>query len=48
MEFHPLVAFDGATDDFLKAQLRPGNVYTSNGVIEFNQPLIEHYNKKFP
>lgn len=30
------------------AQLRPGNVYTSNGVVEFIQPLIEHYNKIFP
>lgn len=46
--FHPLVAFDGVTGDFLKAKLRPGNVYTSNGVIEFIQPLIEHYNEKFP
>src|SRR5690606_20649350 len=46
--FHPLVAFDGATGDFLKAQLRPGNVYTSNGIIEFIRPLIEHYNEKFP
>src|SRR5690625_3283576 len=46
--FHPLVAFDEISGDFLKAKLRPGNVYTSNGVIEFIQPLIEHYNKKFP
>ncbi|MDV2887442.1 transposase, partial [Alkalihalophilus pseudofirmus] len=46
--FHPLVAFDGVTGDFLKAQLRPGNVYTSNGVVEFVKPLIEHYNEKFP
>lgn len=46
--FHPLVAFDGITGDFLKAQLRPGNVYTSNGVVEFIKPLIEHYNKNFP
>jgi len=46
--YHPLVAFDGATGDFLKAKLRPGNVYTSNGVVEFIQPLIEHYNEKFP
>jgi len=46
--FHPLVAFDGVTGDFLKAQLRPGNVYTSNGVVEFIKPLIEHYNEKFP
>jgi hypothetical protein len=46
--FHPLVAFDGVTGDFLKAKLRPGNVYTSNGVVDFIQPLIEHYNEKFP
>lgn len=46
--FHPLVAFDGFTGDFLKAQLRPGNVYTSNGVVNFMRLLIEHYNKKFP
>ena len=45
--FHPLVAFDGITGDFLKASLRSGNVYTSNGVVEFIQPLIEHYNEKF-
>lgn len=46
--FHPLVAFDGITGDFLKAQLRPGNVYTSNGVIDFVEPLLKHYNEKFP
>lgn len=46
--FHPLVAFDGLTGDFLKAQLRPGNVYTSNGVVDFMRPVIEHYNEKFP
>lgn len=46
--FHPLVAFDGFTGDFLKAQLRPGNVYTSNGVVDFMRPLIEHYNQDFP
>ncbi|WP_368652261.1 IS1380 family transposase [Ornithinibacillus sp. 4-3] len=46
--FHPLVAFDGVTGDFIKAKLRPGNVYTSNGVVDFIQPLLEHYNEKFP
>lgn len=46
--FHPLVAFDGMTGDFLKAQLRPGNVYTSTGVVDFMRPLIEHYNQHFP
>jgi hypothetical protein len=46
--FHPFVAFDGITGDFLKVKLRPGNVYTSNGVVEFIKPLIEHDNEKFP
>lgn len=46
--FHPLVAFDGLTGDFLKAQLRPGNVYTSNGVVDFIRPLLKHYNQLFP
>lgn len=46
--YHPLVVFDGMTGDFLKAQLRPGNVYTSNGVVEFIRPLIAHYNETFP
>lgn len=48
MGFHPLVAFDGLTGDCLKAQLRPGNVYTSNGVVDFVQPLLAHYNQHFP
>ena len=30
--YHPLVAFDGLTGDFLKAELRSGNQYTSKGV----------------
>ncbi|QDI91889.1 IS1380 family transposase [Salicibibacter halophilus] len=46
--YHPLVAFDGITGDFMKAQLRPGNVYTSNGVVDFVKPLITHYNETFP
>ena len=29
--YHPLVAFDGLTGDFLKAELRSGNQYTSKG-----------------
>lgn len=46
--FHPLVAFDGITGDFLKAKLRPGNRYTSHGVVDFVQPILEHYNEHFP
>lgn len=44
----PLVVMDGLTGDFMKAKLRPGNIYTSNGVVDFIQPLVEHYNKNFP
>ncbi|MGL4713135.1 MAG: IS1380 family transposase [Shewanella sp.] len=46
--FHPLVAFDGLTGDFLKVKLRPGNVYTSNGVVTFIEETIQHYRKTFP
>jgi len=45
--FHPLLAFDGLTGDFLKAQLRLGNVYTSNCVVDFQRPLLENYNETF-
>ena len=46
--YHPLVAFDGITGDFLKAKLRSGNQYTSKGVKEFLKPLLEHYNQAIP
>lgn len=46
--YHPLVAFDGLTGAFLKAKLRSGNQYTSNGVKEFLEPLLEHYNQTIP
>lgn len=46
--YHPLVAFDGLTGDFLKAELRPGNVYTSKGVKDFLEPLLEHYCDTLP
>lgn len=46
--YHPLVAFDGLTGDFLKAELRSGNVYTSNGVGDFVRPLFEHYQETTP
>jgi len=46
--FHPLVAFDGLTGDFLKAELRAGNVYTSRQVTRFLGPLLNRYSKKYP
>lgn len=41
--YHPLLAFDGMTGLFLGAQLRPGNVYTSNGAEAFLHRLLEYY-----
>ena len=47
-DYHPLVAFDGLTGDFLKADLRSYNACTSNGVDDFVEPLFEHYNQVVP
>lgn len=46
--YHPLVAFDGQTGHFLKAQLRPGNVYTSTEIKPFLTPLLKHYQHTLP
>lgn len=43
--YHPLVAFDGFTGDFLKAELCSGNQYTSKRVKAFIEPLLHHYNE---
>ena len=44
--FHPIVVFTGA-GDCLAAELRPGNVHSPDGVLEFIQPLVERYRKRF-
>jgi hypothetical protein len=41
--YHPLLCYDGLTGDLLKAELRDGTVYSSNGVVEFMQPLLDEY-----
>lgn len=41
--YHPLVAFHDLTGLFLGAQLRPGNLYTSNGVDTFIEPILQHF-----
>ncbi|OJG56532.1 Spn1 transposase [Enterococcus italicus DSM 15952] len=46
--YHPLVAFNGLTGDFLKAELRPGNQYTSKGIKAFIEPLLSHYIEELP
>jgi len=46
--FHPLFCFDGLTGDCLKAELRPGNVYTSRDVASFMKPLFYRYEALAP
>ena len=46
--YHPLLCYDGLTGDLLKSQLRNGNVYTSNGVVEFLEPLLKEYIDQYP
>ena len=45
--YHPLLMFDGVTGDFIKAELRAGNVYTSRQVVRFIGPVIKRFNKKY-
>ena len=46
--YHPLVLFDGLTGDCLKIELRDGNVYTSNGVTNFIEPVLKEYDARYP
>jgi len=40
--FHPLFAFT-SEGDCLAAKLRPGNVHSADGVLEFIKPIVERY-----
>lgn len=46
--YHPLVAYDGITGDLLKIQLRDGTDYSSTGVLEFLQPLLDEFCEDYP
>jgi hypothetical protein len=46
--YHPLLCYDGLTGDLLKAELRDGTAYSSTGVVEFMQPLLDEYLTNFP
>ena len=46
--YHPLVCYDGLTGDLIKIQLRDGTQYSSTGVVEFLQPILDEYLKDFP
>lgn len=40
---HPLVCYDGITRDLIKIQLRDGTQYSSTGVVDFLQPILDEY-----
>lgn len=46
--YHPLLCYDGLTGDLLKAELRNGSDYSSTGVVDFMQPLLDEYSKEYP
>ena len=46
--YHPLLCYDGLNGDLLKAELRDGTVYTSNGATDFLEPLLLEYMENYP
>lgn len=46
--YHPLFLFDGLTGDCIKAELRDGNVYTSNNVKDFIESVLKKYDNQYP
>lgn len=47
-EYHPLVCYDGITGDLIKIQLREGAQYSSTGVVDFLQPILNEYLEDYP
>ena len=46
--YHPLICYDGITGDLIKIQLRDGTQYSSTGVVDFLQPILDEYLEDFP
>ena len=46
--YHPLICYDGITEDLIKIQLRDGSLYSSTGVVDFLQPILDEYLEDFP
>lgn len=46
--YHPLLCFDGLTQDLLKAELRDGTQYCSKDADQFMIPLLQEYREKYP
>jgi hypothetical protein len=44
--FHPLFAFT-SDGDCLRAKLRPGNVHSAEGVLEFLDPIVKRHRSRF-
>ena len=46
--YHPLVCYGGITGDLIKIQLCDGTQYSSTGVVDFLQPILDEYLEDFP
>jgi hypothetical protein len=46
--YHPLLCYDGLTGDLLKAELRDGTQYCSNGAGAFMEPLLQEFRTRYP
>ncbi len=45
--YHPLLCYDGLTGDLLKAELRDGTMYCSNGAGAFMESLLEEFAENY-
>ena len=46
--YHLLVCYDGMTGDLLKIELRNDTDYSSTGIVEFLQPLLDEFLTDYP
>jgi len=46
--YHPLLIFDGATDQLVTAVLRPGTVHASRGVVTVLRQLVRRLRARWP
>ena len=46
VSYHPLLAFCAHTKEIVQGVLRPGNVYTANGVVEFVEQVQANFSGK--
>lgn len=46
--YHPLLVFDGQTDQLITAVLRPGNAHASHGVVAVRTRLGRTFRQRWP